>query len=814
MYGFLQDLRLGARGLLRRPGFAIVASGTLALGIGATAAVFSLVSAVLLKPLPYPRSGDLQLVRGVQPEFPGDSNPLSWPNFDDIRRSVGPRFISMGASRPIFLNLTEGERAERVVAARVTPELLTTLGVAPYLGRNFTAAEANPGGPDVVLLTHGFWKTRFASDRSLVGRTVRLEGKPHLVAGVLPESVAYPDPTTQLWIPYQVGSTDLLRGGNALKVLARISPTATVGAAAGELEAIGRRLAAQYPHEDTGLTYRMNPLQEELVGKIRRPLWILQAAAGLLLLIACVNVANLLLVRGAVRRQELAVRSAIGGSRRRIVRQFLTESLSLAAAGGALGVLIAAAAVRLLRHLPAATLPRASEVVMDLPVLAFCVVLSLLTAVAFGLVPALRVTEGGLSDDLRSGRRGATRGGRERGVLAGLVVAEVALALVLMAASGLLLESFLRIRRVRPGFEASGLWVATVGLSTSRYPNPVSHVRYYEDTMARLAASPGVAAVGVMGRLPLGNFTGSTSYQVNDHRAPDGKEPTADYVSVSGNFFETMRIPILSGRGITERDRADSPRVVVVSRAFARREWPNGNAIGKSLEVYTDDGKMREIVGVAEDVKLHGLDETPNPAIYVPLGQNAFPPHLRSGSFLVRFAGKLEAAGGSAGAAAAAARQTLSKFDPEQSVTPFRPMDEVVSESLSSRRLNLALTLLFGALAAALAGVGISAVMAHAVGERRQEIGIRIALGATARTIVRMIVTDGARLAGAGVVVGLLAAVPLTRVLSSLLFGIGPRDPGVLSGVSVAVLAIALAAVWVPARRAALVDPVRALQSP
>ena len=808
MNGFLQDLRLGARGLLRRPGFAAVAAGTLGLGIGATAAVFSLVSAVLLKPLPYPRSEDLQLVRGVQPEFPGDSNPLSWPNFDDIRRSVGPRFVSMGASRPIFLNLTEGEGAERVVAARVTPDLLPTLGVAPLLGRNFTKEEANPNGPDVVLLTHGFWKTRFASDRGLVGRTIRLEGKRFLVAGVLPESVAYPDPATQLWIPYQTGPTDTIRGANALKVLARVAPGTPAEAATGELEAIARRLAALYPHENTGLTYRMKPLHEDLVGKVRRPLWILQAAAGLLLVIACVNVANLLLVRGTARRQELAVRSAIGGSRKRIVRQFLTEGLALAGAGGALGVALAAAAVRFLKHLPPATLPRASEVRMDVVVLAFCVVLSVVTAVGFALVPALRLTESGISDDLRSGRRGATRGGRERGVLAGLVVAEVALALLLMAASGLLLESFLRIRRVQPGFQAEGLWVATVGLSTSRYPNPPSHVRYYDDTMAKLASTPGVSAVGVMGRLPLSGFTGSTSYQVDDHRAPDGKEPTADYVAVSGGFFETMRIPLLSGRGITERDRADSPRVVVVSRAFARREWPNGNAVGRRLEVYTDDGRMREIVGVAEDVRLHGLDETPNPTIYVPLGQNAFAPHLRSGSFLVRFASERE---GPQGAAAAAAREALSKFDPEQSVTPFRPMGEVVAESLSSRRLNLTLTLLFGALAATLAGVGISAVMAHAVGERRREIGIRIALGASARTIVRMILTDGARMAGAGIVAGLVAAVPLTRVLTSLLFEVGPRDPGVLSGVSLAVLAIALTAVWIPARRAAAVDPVRAL---
>ena len=803
MNGFLQDLRLGARGLLRRPAFAAVASGTLALGIGATVAVFSLVSAVLLKPLPYPRSEDLYLVRGVDPAFP-EALVLSWPNYDDVRRGVGPRFASISASRPVFLNLTEGERAERVVAARVTPGLLTTLGAAPFLGRDFTREEGEPGGPDVLLLTHGFWKSRFAADRSLVGRTIRLEGKPFLVAGILPPSVSYPDTATQLWIPMQPVANEKVRGANALRVLARLAPNAALPAAASELDGIGRRLAKEYPHTNAGLTFRMKPLQEDLVGKTRRPLLILQAAAALLLAIASVNVANLLLVRAAARRQELAVRSALGGSRARIVRQFLTESLALAASGGAIGIALAAAGVRFLKHLPPATLPRAAEVVMDVRVMLFSVALSAATAIAVGLVPALRVTEHGLSDDLRSGRRGATRGGRERGVLAGLVVAEVALALLLMAASGLLLQSFLHIRRVDPGFEPRGLWAATVGLSTTRYPNPAAHVRYFEETVARLSAMPGVSAVAVMGRLPLANFSGSTSYQVNDHRRPDGKEPTADYVAVSPGFFETMKIPVLSGRPITDRDRADAPRAVLVNRAFARREWPSGNAVGKSLEVYTDDGKMREIVGVVADVNLRGLDEPPDPTIYVSLAQNAFPQHLRSGSFLVRFEG--DAAAGNA-----AARESLARYDPEQSVTPFRPMEDVVEESLSSRRLNLGLTLLFGALAATLAGVGISAVMAHSVGQRRQEIGVRMALGANARMIVRMIVTDGVRLAALGIAAGLLGAVSLTRVLSGLLFGIGPRDPGVFSGVAIAVLAIAVTAVWIPARRAAAVDPVRAL---
>ena len=803
MNGFLQDLRLGFRNLVRRPGFAAIAAGTLGLGIGAATSVFSLVSAVLLTPLPYPDSDRLHLVQGVQPGFPGNANPMSWPNFDDLRRSAGQRFTSLAATRGIFLNLTEGEGAERLRAARVTANLLPTLGVAPSLGRNFTRQEEEPGGPDVAMLAYSFWKSRFSGDRGLVGRTVRLEGKSYVVIGILPPPVAFPDAMTQVWIPFQAGPTDNVRGANSLKVLARLSSGISIAAADAELDAIAGRLARQYSLTNTGLTFRAEPLREDVAGKTRRPLWILLAAAALLLVVACVNVANLLLVRAAARRSEIAVRSALGGNRRRLVRQFVTESLSLGALAGGIGIVLAAGAIEFLRRLPPEMLPRAPEIGLDARVLGFSAFLAAATALVFGLVPALRLGTRDVADDLRGGRRGVTKGGRERRLLSALVVSEVGLALLLTLASGLLLDSFLRIRRVHPGFEPRGLWTATVGLSTARYPNPPSHWKYYDETLAKLSSAPGVESAAVMGRLPMSGFVPSTSFQAEDHRRPDGQEPTADYVAVSAGFFETMKIPILSGRGILDRDRPESPRVVVVNRALARREWPGRDPIGRRVEVYTDDGRMREVVGVVEDVNLKGLDEPPQPTIYVPLGQNAFAPHLRSGSFVARFR---------AGAGAAAAREVLSRYDPEQAVTPFRPMDDVVADSLASRRLNLTLTVVFGTLAVALAAVGISAVMANSVGQRRQEIGVRVAFGATARGIVRMLVADGARLAGAGIALGLLAAVPFTRVLSSLLYGVGPRDPGVFSGVSALVLAVALLAVWIPARRAAALDPVAALR--
>ncbi|MEP6769333.1 MAG: ABC transporter permease [Acidobacteriota bacterium] len=806
MRSFLRDLRFAARGLFRQPGFALVAVGTLALGIGANATVFSLVNAVLLRPLPYPRSEDLYLLRGAQPALQTENAPISYPNFTDLRRASS--FEAVAISKTALFNLTEGRSVERVEGARVSPELLSVLRARPLLGRGFTAAEGEAGGPDVVVLGHGFWQRRFGGDRAMVGRTIGLDGRRYLVAGILPPRLAYPAPETDLWIPYQPQKSDELRGNNSLRAVARMRSGVTAPRANAELEVIGRRLAEQYAYTNAGWVFRLKPLREELVGGSRKALWILQVAAAVLLGIACVNVANLLLVRAAGRRLELAIRSALGAGRRRIVRQFLTESLLLGVAGGATGVSLAAAAGVLLRRLPAKILPRADEISLDVRVLIFGLAVSVGTALLFGIAPALRSGGRTLGEDLKSGRRGATRGVGDHRALRLLVISEVALALVLTAGAGLLLTSFLRLKHVPPGFDPEGLWTASVGLAPGRYPDPAKQVRYYREALERLSAIRGIQSAAVVGRIPLASFSNSTSFVVQGRPVAEGNEPNADYVAATPDYFATLRIPFVVGRAFTDRDDAQAPKVVLVNQAMARLHWPGESPIGRRVQLYGDEPMWREVVGIVGDVRLRGLEEAANPTLYVPLPQNAFAPHLKTASFLARLSP------GTAATALGEARSALARVDPEQAVSPFRPMSAVVSDSLSPRRLNVHVTLVFGSLAAALAAVGISGVMAHAVAQRRQEIGIRMALGADRASVLRLVLKEGGALAAIGVAAGLILSIPCSRLLSGALFGVSPGNLAVYASVSVIILAISTAAIWIPARRAAAVDPLSALQAP
>jgi putative ABC transport system permease protein len=800
---FLSDLRFGLRAFRRQPGFFAVAVATLALGIGATVTVFSLVNAVLLRPLPYPDPDSLYLVGGTDNEHRTSLNPLSWANYEDLRGVQA--FASIGASRDAIFNLTEGGGAERVEGSRVTSSLLRTLGIKPLLGRGFTSAEEVPDGPDVVMLTHEFWTTRFGGDPSLVGRTLGIDGKRFEVVGVLPPRMSYPRRDVQIWIPYQVRTPERKRGMMALRSVARLKQGAAAAAADAELEAAGRRLAKAYPDTNEGTSFRVQPLRDEIVGSVRRPLWILQAAAGLLLAIACANVANLLLVRGAGRGPELAVRSALGASRRRIVRQFLTEGLLIGLAAAGAGVGAAAAAVRLLQGLPGKVLPRAEELSIDVRVLAAALAVAVGTALVFGIAPALRASDRRIGDGLKTGHRGSP-GARDRRTLATLVVAEVALAVLLTAGAGLLLRSFLLVKRVHPGFDSGSLWTASVGLAPLRYPDPDRQERYYRETRTRLAAVRGIESVAVVGRLPLMNLVSWATFMVKGQPVANGSEPHADIVVASPDFFQTMRIPILAGRDFTERDDVSAPHVAIVNRTLASRFWPKETAIGKRIQVGFDLQDYREIVGVAADVKLHNLEEVPEPAIYLSLAQNVFPGHLRAGTFVARFSGP-------AAAITADARAALAGYDSEQAITPFRPMTDVVSASLSPRRLNLGLTLLFAVLAAILAAVGIYGVMAHGVAQRRQEIGIRIALGAARRDVMGLILRDGGLLAAIGIAFGLAASIPAARLLSGLLFGVSSGDAGVLASVTAVVLASCGVAISVPARRAAEVNPLEALRS-
>jgi putative ABC transport system permease protein len=796
------DLRFGLRSIRREPGFFAMAIAILALGIGATGTVFSLVNAVLLRPLPYPDPGSLYLIGGEKKVPPTSRAPLSLPTYNDIHGAGA--FASTGASGIATFNLTDGSGAERVDGARVTPSLLATLGVAPFLGRGFTEAEGVPNGPDVALLTHSFWKARFGGDASIVGRTVGLDGKRFQVVGVLPPGMTYPRREVQIWVPYQARTPELNRGAMGMRPLARLRNGWTIAKANAELDAAARRLAKAYPDTDEGWTYRLYPLREEIVGDVRRTLWILQTAAALLLAIACVNVANLLLVRGAGRGAEIAIRSALGAGRRRIVGQFLTESLIIALAAGTVGVLAAAGAVRLLQRLPGKVLPRAEELSVDARVLFFALLVSVLTALVFGIVPALRASERTMGASLKSGRRGSA-GARDRQALRALVVAEVALAVLLTTGAGLLLRSFLLVQRVQPGFDAGSLWTATVGLAPARYPDQPRQERYFREARERLASVRGIESVAVVGRLPFFSFIGWSTFMVKGQPVPNGSEPHADSMVVSPGYFQTLRIPMLAGRDFIDRDDANAPHVAIVNRALAARYWPRESALGKRIQTGFDLQDYREIVGVVADVKLRSLEETPGPAIYLSLAQNAYSGHLKYGSFVARFAGP-------PATIASEARAALARYDAELAVTPFRPMAEVVSDSLSPRRMNLDLTLLFAGLAAILASVGIYGVMAHGVAQRRQEIGIRIALGAAKSDVMALVLGDGGLLAAVGIAIGLVASLPAARLLSGLLFGVVSGDPAVLGSVTVLVFAASGLAISVPARRAARLSPLEALR--
>ncbi|MEO8432638.1 MAG: ABC transporter permease [Acidobacteriota bacterium] len=805
MTSFLYDLRFAWRQLLRTPAFAAVAVGTLALGIGANATIFSIVNAVLLRPLPYPRAEQLYLIRGAQPALHTEGLPLSLPNFEDMEGSRS--FAAIAATRPLPLNLTEGATAERAEGCRVTDRLPEVLGVAPYLGRAFTPDENRSGGPAVAVLSHAFWTRRFGSDPRVVGHSIGLDGRKYLVVGVMPRGFAYPNPDTEIWIPMQKLKPEEDRGRNFIRVVGRLRAGVSRSQAAAEIATIGRRLEREYPATNEGTRFYPAPLQDEIIGAARRNLWILQAAAAVLLGIACVNVANLLLVRAAGRRNETAIRTALGAGRRRLASQFLTESLLLGILGGAAGIAIAAVATAFLRRLPEALLPRAQELSLDGRVLLFGFAASALTALVFGIAPALRGTGRGIAETLKSGGRGSSRGGADQRILRTLVVCEIALALVLASGAGLLLRSYRLLSRVDPGFDTNGLWTAAVGLASSRYPSPEKQERYYREATARLASVRGVRSASVVARLPLVRFGTTTSFTLKGRPVANGSEPNADFLIVGPACFATLKIPIFEGREFTDRDDAAAKEVVVINRVLARQYWPGESPIGKFLQIGADRTGWREVVGVVGDVKLYSLQENTNPTMYCPLTQNPYAGHLRSASFVARFEP------GSDAATTAGARQELARYDPEQAVMPFQPMAQVVSGSLAPRRLNLHLTMLFGLLAAALAAIGIYGVMAHAVGERRREIGIRMALGADRSDVARLVLRQGAGLAAMGIVAGILVSLPLMRLLSTLLFGVGAADPAVYASVCLLVLAVAAVAVAIPARRAARTDPLVALQA-
>ena len=816
METFYQDVRFALRTLWTNRGFALIAVAALALGVGANSAIFSVVNAVVLRPLPYKDPERLVALWVGLNQKGFEELEVSAPEFTDFRtRSTSfERVAAYGASG---FNVTGAGEPERIQGLFATADFFPALGVEPLKGRAFTEEEDRPGGDNVVLISYSLWQRRFGGDPSVVGKSITLNGQACNVVGVMPASFHFPDNDTDIWKPAAFDA-DLLgpnnRGSHFLNVIGRLKNGVDIEHARTEVATLARTVGGEntttYPR---GLTAVLRPLQEEVVGDaVRKPLYVMLGAVGLVLLIACANVANLLLARAASRRKEVAVRTALGASRARIVRQLLTESLLLSLAGGAVGLVLALWGVDLLVALAPVGTPRVEEVGLDARVVAFTFAVSLLTGIVFGLAPALHASKVDLNEALKDGTRGATEGPR-RGRLRGLlVVAEFAIALVLLASAGLLLKSFARVREESPGFDASHVLTMRVVLPESKYKAYDDHRAFFSNLFERLRALPGVESVGANNLLPFGGNGGSRGFLIDGRPVPPGQpHPEEQLRFITPGYFNAMRIPLLRGRDISDRDINTAPRIAVVSRSMAERYWPNEDAIGKRFAyagIREEKPDWIEIVGIVGDIKHRGLDIDSRPEIYVPVYQPLFvnrPTPPLSLYVAVRTSGD-------PASLARAARGAVLAVDSEQPVANMKTMEQRLAESVAQRRFQMTLLGLFASVALMLAVVGIYGVMSYTVARRTHEIGVRVALGAQGRDVLRLVLRQGMWLTLAGVGVGLAIAYAATRVMASLLYGVSATDTMTFALVSLILTAAALLACLVPARRATKVDPMEALR--
>jgi putative ABC transport system permease protein len=809
MSDLTQDVRYGLRGLRRAPAFTAVAVLTLALGIGATTAIFSVVNAVLLRPLPYPDADRIALVWMDNQRMGMREDIHSWANFADLR-AQGRSFARMAAYGTGGYNMTGGcvEGAcepQRVASAYSTADLFAVLGVAPMLGRAYTADEEQEGRDAVVVISHGLWSRMFAGDPGAIGRTVRLNGRERTVIGVMPRGFAFPAAETDVWVPLAIPD-DLRTARNSffLTVVGRLAPGVTLERARTETSAIFRRLVEQYPSLDN-LGINLEPLPEQVVGPtLRTALWVMLGAVAAVLLIACANVANLMLSRAAAREREVGVRLALGAGRARLVRQMLTESVLLSVIGGALGVALAWGGLRLLLGIAPADIPRLDQVRVDGLVLAVALGVVALTGVAFGLAPALQASRSTLTDALRDGGRGGTGGRGGHRLRRALVAAQVALVVVLLTGAGLLVRSFLELQRVHLGFTPAGLLTARLALPGSKYGEGPQRAAFYEALVERLRAAPGVAGAGAISSIFLDATPTSTNFTIEGRTMTEeeaGIEVPLD--AVTPDYFRVMGIPLERGRAFTSRDHADAPRVAIVNASMARRFWPNEDPIGRRFK-YGDsqsDGPWITIVGVVGDMRRTGYD--------MPVRYETFLPHAQRPSAAMTLV--LRSAGDPI-ALAGVVRGAVRALDAEQPVYEVATMEQLLAGMVAQRRFGMALLGAFAALALALGLVGVYGVTSYLVAQRTREVGLRLALGAEPAHVVRMVVRQGMTAAAAGLGVGIIGALAAARLMRSLLYGVGPTDVATLGGVAVLIALATLLASWIPARRAARVNPLTALR--
>ena len=800
----MSDIRYAVRTLVKSPAFTLVAVSTLALGIGFNTAVFSVVDAALFRPLPYAKPAELLRVIDTNPSRGIDRFSASPPNFMDWRAD-NRTLSAMAAYSGDDLTLVEGSEAVRLHGEAVSPTFLSLLGVAPMLGRPFDPEDEKPGRERSVLLSWELWQTRFGGNPSIVGRRLKFESGDRTVAGVMPRSFRFPiSRNVDLWTPLVLDAKALEnRGAHWLGVVARRKADVTLAQAQADLSAIAARLEASYPAKNKGWGVILMPLSENAVGSSRRPLLLLLGAVAFVLLIACVNVSNLLVARGLGRRREVAIRSALGAARGRLVRQLVTESLVLALAGGALGALFAIWGAEALVGLSSGSLPRTAEVAVDARVLVFALVLSLATAAISGLWPALRATRGAAADSLREGQAA----GLPPGTVAArriLLVAELALTVVLLSGAVLLLRSMAAVLRVDPGFHPEGALMFRLDLPDSRYNDRSQQASFYRELATRIQGLPEVDSVGTVNFAPLSGSAWTLSTKFQDHPVPEGDEASLEYRVAGGDFFRAAGIPLKRGRLFAAEDRSDAPLVAILTETAARRHYPGEDPIGRVIEIGDRMKRPRQIVGIVGDVLEDGLTEPAQPEVYVPAEQVPW----SEMAVIVRAQG-----GGDPMRLFPSVRAAIASLDRQIPVEDAGRLSEQVASSLTQRRFALVLLSAFSVLALALAGVGIYGVASYSAAQRTREVGIRMALGARRSDVLRLFVREAAGLTAIGVVAGLALAAAAMRFLSGMLFSVRPTDPLTYVAVCFLLGAAVFGATAAPARRAARISPMEALRN-
>ncbi len=821
----LNEIKIALRGLVKTPGFTAIAILTVALAIGANSAVFTLVNAVLLRPLPYHQPSRLVL---LWEQFAGqglDRIPVSPPEFQDLQKDL-KGVESIAAFTYTAFNLSTANNPERISGAVVSPQLFPLLGIDAIHGRTFAQSEEGEGHDDVVVISERLLRRRFNSDPSMVGKSILLNGRNYTVVGVMPRSFEFPIPLfnvqggqfaerVDIWKPTAFTKDELKqRGSRSYGVIARLRPGLSMATVQAELQSIVQNWYRLFPDNYSAadrFAAKIYPFQDQVVGSMRKGLFILLGAVGFVLLIACANLATMLLARASGRERELAIRVALGAGPWRILRQLLTESIILSLAGGALGILFSVWGVDLLKAVGARTLPRLGEVSLDMTVLGTVAVLSVGTGILFGLVPALVSAKPELTEALKDGGRGATAGRRRNRLRDILVVCEIALALVLLAGAGLLMKSFVRMQGTNPGFNSHNVLTMEVALPSMKYPAPDadkksadSRIAFFDETQRRVARLPGVEAAAWTNVLPLSGSNGDSSFAIEGRAMNSGTPfPDEEIRSVTADYFRVLQTALVHGRFFTEADNADAPRVAIINTALARKYWPNEDALGKRI-TFSDPrkpgAKWITIVGIVDSLHHRALDQDPLPEYYLPVAQNA------DNQMLLTVRSKQDPRN-----LAAAIRREIQALDPEQPLANVRTFDAVVAESVAPRRLSVILLGLFSAIALLLAGVGTYGVISYLVVQRTHEIGVRMALGAQRRDVFTLVIGHAFRLTLAGIVAGLVLAFFAGRTLAAMLYRVASFDPATLILVTSVLGGIAFLASYIPARRATRADPMIAL---